>query len=47
MSLGKIDVTAALANVEKTLREDKSSSPQVRAMMELLVCWHAFENAFF
>lgn len=37
MSIGKIDVTAALKNVEKTLREDKSSSPQMRAMMELLV----------
>lgn len=36
MSIDKIDVTAALKDVEKTLREDKSSSPRMRAMMELL-----------
>lgn len=37
MSVGQIDVTAALKNVERTLREDASLSPQVRAMMDLLV----------
>jgi len=37
VSIGKINVTVALANVEKTLREDKSISPQIRAMMDLLV----------
>ncbi len=37
MSIGKIDVTAALRNVEVLLRKDKSISPQVRAMMDLLV----------
>ena len=37
MSIGKIDVTAALKNVERTLREDTSISPQLRAMMDLLV----------
>jgi transposase len=37
MSVGKIDVTAALKSVEKTLRDDASLSPHVRALMDLLV----------
>ena len=37
MSIGKIDVTQTLANVEELLRKDQSASPSVRAMMELLV----------
>lgn len=37
MSVGKVDVTAALKSVEKTLREDASISPQVRSMLDLLV----------
>ena len=37
MTIGKIDVTATLKNVGNLLAEDKSSSPQMRAMMELLV----------
>ena len=36
-TIGKINVTAALNNVETTLRDDPSISPQVRAMMDLLV----------
>lgn len=37
MTIGKLNITKSLASVEKLLREDKSSSPQIRAMMELLV----------
>jgi transposase len=37
MTAGKIDVTETLRRVERTLREDKSISPQVRTMMDLLV----------
>lgn len=37
MSLGKIDVTATLARVKQLLRKDRSVSPAVRGMMELLV----------
>ncbi|MHB1426655.1 MAG: IS66 family transposase [Gemmataceae bacterium] len=37
MTVGKINVTEALKNAEKVIREDKSLSPQARAMMELLV----------
>jgi transposase len=37
MSAGKIDITETLKSVERTLRQDKSISPQVRAMMDLLV----------
>jgi transposase len=37
MTIGKINVSSTLNAVEKTLREDKSMSPQVRAMIELLV----------
>ncbi|MEI7775927.1 MAG: IS66 family transposase [Verrucomicrobiota bacterium] len=37
MTVGKIDITETLKSVEATLREDKSISPQVRMMMELLV----------
>jgi transposase len=37
MIAGKIDITETLKNVERTLRQDKSISPQVRAMMDLLV----------
>ena len=36
-TIGKINVTDALKNVEVLLRQDKSVSPQVRAMMDLLV----------
>lgn len=37
MTIGKISVTDALKNVEIMLEQDKSASPQLRAMMELLV----------
>jgi transposase len=37
MTVGKINIAETLKSVETTLREDKSISPQVRAMMELLV----------
>jgi transposase len=37
VSVGKIDVRATLARVEQLLRQDRSISPAVRAMMELLV----------
>lgn len=37
MTVGKINVSSTLKAVENTLREDKSITPQVRAMMELLV----------
>lgn len=37
MSIGKIDVTTALKNAESMLRHDKSASPQMRAMVELLI----------
>ena len=37
MTIGKINSKQSLASVEKLLPEDKSASPQVRAMMELLV----------
>ena len=37
MSVGKIDVTQTLARVEELLRKDRSASPPVRAMIELLV----------
>lgn len=37
MTIGKINIKESLASVERLLREDKSVSPQVRAMMELLV----------
>lgn len=37
MTVGKINITETLKSVEATLREDKSISPQVRVMMELLV----------
>ena len=37
MTVGTINIKEALASVETLLREDKSASPQVRAMMELLV----------
>lgn len=36
-TIGKINVADALKNVEVLLRQDKSISPQVRAMMDLLV----------
>lgn len=37
MTIGKINVTEALEKVENLLQEDKTISPQVRAMMEMLV----------
>jgi transposase len=37
MNIGKVNITKALENVEILLREDKTASPQIRAMMELLV----------
>jgi transposase len=37
MSINKINITSALKKVESLLREDKSVSPQVRSMLELLV----------
>jgi transposase len=37
MTIDKINITKALENVDKLLREDKTASPQFRAMVELLV----------
>lgn len=37
MSIGKINLTKTLESVSSLLKEDKTSSPQMRAMMELLV----------
>ena len=37
MTIEKINVSETLKNVRKLLEEDKSSSPQMRAMMELLI----------
>lgn len=37
MTVNNINVSETLKSVENLLREDKTSSPQVRAMMELLV----------
>jgi transposase len=37
LTVGKIDISRTLKNVEDLLREDKTSSPQIRAMMELLI----------
>jgi len=37
MTVGKININETLAKVDVILREDKSASPQFRAMMELLV----------
>lgn len=37
MTVGKINVSDALKNAGSLLRKDKSSSPQMRAMMELLI----------
>ena len=37
VTIGKINIDSALKNVETLLREDKTASPQMRAMMELLV----------
>lgn len=36
MSVGKIDITQTLANVEELLRKDRSASPAMRAMIQLL-----------
>lgn len=37
MTIGKINISAALKNVKNLLREDKTLSTQARAMMELMV----------
>jgi transposase len=37
MTLGKIDITATIKKVETTLREDSSISPQVQALLTLLI----------
>ena len=37
MTVGKINISETLKAVENTLRKDKTISPQIRAMMELLV----------
>lgn len=37
MTVGKIDVAETVKNVERTLREDTSISPQVQALLKLLV----------
>ena len=37
MTIGKVNISDALKHVESMLGQDKSVSPQVRAMMELLV----------
>jgi transposase len=37
MTIGKINVTDALKNADAMLRDDKSLSPQMRAMVELLL----------
>ncbi len=37
MSIAKIDVTAALKQAEQLLRQDKSLSAPMRAMVDLLI----------
>ena len=37
MTIGKINISASLSRVDSLLRKDKSVSPHVRAMIELLV----------
>jgi transposase len=37
VTMEKQDIRKALQNVEALLKEDKSASPQMRAMMQLLV----------
>jgi transposase len=37
MTINKINITKTLENVDKLLKDDKSISPQLRAMIELLV----------
>ena len=37
MTIGKVNISEALKDVDTLLRKDKSASPQMRAMMELLV----------
>lgn len=37
MSIGKTNVTAALERAEQLLQQDKSASPQMRAMFDLLI----------
>jgi transposase len=37
MSVGKIDITETVKDVERTLREDPSISPQVQTLLKLLV----------
>jgi len=37
VTINKIDVSETLKNVENLLKEDKTASPQMRAMIELLV----------
>ena len=37
VTINKVNITDALKNVEALLQQDKSASPQLRAMMELLV----------
>ena len=37
MSIAKIDVTDALKKAERLLRQDRSASPQLRAMFDLLI----------
>jgi transposase len=37
MKVGKINVSEAIGNVEKTLQNDRSISPQVRMLLELLI----------
>jgi hypothetical protein len=35
--VGKIDITETIKKVERTLREDNSISPQVQALLTLLI----------
>jgi transposase len=37
MTINKINITETLKHIEDLLKEDKSASPQIRAMMELMV----------
>jgi transposase len=37
VTVGKVNISETLKNVESLLRADKSASPQIRAMLELLV----------
>ena len=37
MTIGKINISKALKDAESILHQDHSASPQIRAMMEILI----------